>query len=549
MERTRARRTFGISLVIFAHNVLYISSDLEFFLTCEEPWTRVQLVLAVVCLVFSALSAARINLLALPSGDRLPCSRFLAEVSCICITAVLASGQALGGVQTETSSSLVVVFVACFVPHSARVAWVVPFSAFLTQGVSQTWSGSGGYEDHVSEEAHGDKVRLILRILMFACLCGACVFLQRKEQSHFLKEGGHDAETSRCPLCNRSQNASADEINESESLDCILPTTVLGCCANSKYGTPSAKPLVSEVCDNRTFESIPSMFSESFLTESGSSGTKADTRNIAPTEEEYFQAIAGLCASRYTSELLYKNMLSRANQQIEELTKERCDAEQRLLEMWRELRHEKAQSTLYKARAKIERDTTRRAYTMQLKIARMAGARPEATEWSDSDHVSRHSQYSDRNSQSSDGSESIGYRTHQPRSYAGKRSASVTPEGLPKPRASRPSKKPSVEALSEDLDGVWRLESNSTGKLPNPWLRRLRIRGINVIDAVGQTCTLQKNEDGQAFLEGGLMFVQDGILYRIGKRGAFFTFVREEESTAGEAGDQATVEELVGEYL
>jgi len=76
----------------------------------------------------------------------------------------------------------------------------------------------------------------------------------------------------------------------------------------------------------------------------------------------------------------------------------------------------------------------------------------------------------------------------------------------------------------EALDGTWELADENDHV--EDWLRRLVINGTSVIDGVGSRIQLAQRPDNRILLEGGIVFLVDGVLHRIGKSKKSLTFKR-----------------------
>jgi len=75
----------------------------------------------------------------------------------------------------------------------------------------------------------------------------------------------------------------------------------------------------------------------------------------------------------------------------------------------------------------------------------------------------------------------------------------------------------------EGFDGQWIAVSHPSGI--SPWLSRLNIQGVSVVDGCGTTCQL-KHSCGRWLLEGGTMHLDGDTLFRIGRSGVTLAFTR-----------------------
>jgi len=74
------------------------------------------------------------------------------------------------------------------------------------------------------------------------------------------------------------------------------------------------------------------------------------------------------------------------------------------------------------------------------------------------------------------------------------------------------------------LDGTWELADEDDDV--EEWLRRLVINGTTVIDGIGSRIQLKQSSDSRMLLEGGTVYVVDGVLHRIGKSKTELKFKR-----------------------
>lgn len=87
---------------------------------------------------------------------------------------------------------------------------------------------------------------------------------------------------------------------------------------------------------------------------------------------------------------------------------------------------------------------------------------------------------------------------------------------------------------SGEFDGSWVVFHESQEAI-SPWLRSLDIFGKRALDAMGRECQLTTQSSPEApartFLEGGLLSLTDGVLYRAGRSGQTLAFVQREQAS------------------
>jgi hypothetical protein len=88
------------------------------------------------------------------------------------------------------------------------------------------------------------------------------------------------------------------------------------------------------------------------------------------------------------------------------------------------------------------------------------------------------------------------------------------------------TKNPRPPAMPSRFDGVWGALPDATGRLPEPWLLQLHIRGHQVTDGVGFLIKLSQDKEGNFLMENGRLSIEHDMLHRDGKSGRRVSFKR-----------------------